>query len=516
MSTARPDGSLEREVQELRSRLREAEEALRAIREGEVDALVVEGPEGPRAQPLGEATHPYRVLVEQMRDAALILSGDGVVLYCNGRLSDLLGMPRKALVGGRLREIAVPEDRARIGTIVERGRSEPLAEEFRLQPAPGSGASDPIPIRIVASPLSTDRIEGICVVATDLTDVKRRERLETQERLTRGIVEYAATAIVVLDGEGHVTRMNSQAADLLGRNAGRVRFQDLLSLPESLEEMAAQSGVREVTVEAEGGERSLLLGIREPGEDLAAMEARWIVTLLDVTERRKAEERLRFQAQLLETVGEAVIATDPEGRVIYWNSGAEEVYGWSAEEAAGRGIMELTVAPESRDRADEIMEALVRGESYSGEFLLRRRDGSTFVGAVTDSPIYDRDGRLAGVVGISRDVSEIKGMEQELRQTQKLRAIGQLAGGVAHDFNNVLTAIQGHTELLLERVEENHPMRGDLEEVAANAERAARLTDQLLAFSRQQMLRPEVLDLGEVMEETESFLRRLIVGCWSL
>jgi two-component system sensor histidine kinase UhpB len=129
---------------------------------------------------------------------------------------------------------------------------------------------------------------------------------------------------------------------------------------------------------------------------------------------RKQQELLSFKASLLAAVGQAVIATDMDGSVIYWNHAAETIFGWSAAEAMGRKVIDLTPSHENRGQATEIMEQLKKGNSWSGEFLVQRKDGSNFPAFVTDSPIYDKKGKMQGVIGVSTDITDRKNAEKEL------------------------------------------------------------------------------------------------------
>lgn len=142
----------------------------------------------------------------------------------------------------------------------------------------------------------------------------------------------------------------------------------------------------------------------------------------DITERKRAEEQIKFQAHLLSVVGNAVIATDMQGQVTYWNPAAEKLYGWSAEEALGRQIVELTPAEQTREQAQEIMAQLAQGKPWSGEFTVRRKDGSEFPAFVFDTPIVDEGGNLTGVIGVSNDVSERKRAEERERLLTRLYA----------------------------------------------------------------------------------------------
>jgi PAS domain S-box-containing protein len=149
-------------------------------------------------------------------------------------------------------------------------------------------------------------------------------------------------------------------------------------------------------------------------------EVRAVVTHADITERKLAGEATRFQSHLLDTVEQAVIATDLTGKITYWNRFAEKLYGWPAAEVTGRNIIEITPSSEAQARAAEIMSHLSAGRSWSGELTLRRRDGTTFPAFVTDTPIYDDEGTLVGIVGISSDGTERKRAEDSLQQLSRI------------------------------------------------------------------------------------------------
>src|SRR4051794_30916097 len=131
-----------------------------------------------------------------------------------------------------------------------------------------------------------------------------------------------------------------------------------------------------------------------------------------------AEERIRFQARLLDAVGHAVIATDPQGKIIYWNRAAQELYGWSEEEVMGRSVLEVTRSEMMLERAEEIRSALMIGRGWSGEFEVRRKDGTSFMAMITDTTVYDEEGYLAAIVSVSTDITERKRAEERLRQAE--------------------------------------------------------------------------------------------------
>jgi PAS domain S-box-containing protein len=135
--------------------------------------------------------------------------------------------------------------------------------------------------------------------------------------------------------------------------------------------------------------------------------------------RRRTEERILFQARMLDAVGEAIIATDVEGKVIYWNRAAEKIYGWSAEEMIGQTLAEILIPEDLREQAAEIRSALREGKPWSGEFPVQRKDGSSFPVHVTDTPVHDDQGNLVGIIGVSTDITEPKRAEAKLKESKR-------------------------------------------------------------------------------------------------
>jgi len=205
-----------------------------------------------------------------------------------------------------------------------------------------------------------------------------------------------------------------------------------------------------------------------------------------------------------------------DGTMTMWNPAAEHAFGWTSEEIIGRPFPMVPEGKEEEFRA--LKDRVFLEGGFSGvEVIRQRKDGAPVDIRLATGPIRDSGGTVIGVVGIMENITERKLMEkalqeseEQLRQSQKIEAIGQLAGGVAHDFNNLLTAIRGYSDLLLHRLDAGSPLRREVEEIQKAGERATSLTRQLLAFSRKQVLQPKVLDLNAVVANMDMLLRRLI------
>lgn len=233
----------------------------------------------------------------------------------------------------------------------------------------------------------------------------------------------------------------------------------------------------------------------------------------DITERQRAEAALRDSEEryrdLVENAHDIIYSQDLQGNYTSMNKAGMQITGYTHEEALALNTQQ-TVAPEYLPKAQEMLTAKLNGEHVTAyEVEIIAKDGHRITVEANTKLVY-HDGVPVGVQGIARDVTERKQLEEQLRQSQKMEAIGQLAGGVAHDFNNLLTAINGYSSLALQRLEDGHSIRPYLEEVKKAGDRAANLTRQLLAFGRKQILQPLAINLNDVVTDMNKMLQRLI------
>ncbi len=221
---------------------------------------------------------------------------------------------------------------------------------------------------------------------------------------------------------------------------------------------------------------------------------------------RQANER---QQAVIQSSPFAIISLDTAGKVKSWNPAAECVFGWTAAEVLDQ-VPFCIDAQQTEEFRDEVRRTAA-GELISGmERRRRRKDGSTVDVAIWTAPLRDADGSVSAIIMAIADISERKKLEEQLRHSQKMEAVGRLAGGVAHDFNNLLTVINGYGHMLVEALRPGDRLHSHAEQIVKAGNQAAALTTQLLAFSRRQMIQPKPVDLNHVITNLEKMLRRVM------
>jgi two-component system CheB/CheR fusion protein len=318
MSTPR-ESALLSELEALTLRCLEAEETLRAIRSGEVDALVVAGSRGDQVFTLRGADHSYRVFLEAMHEGAATLGTDGTLLYCNRRFAEIVATPLEDVIGGSIHRFVRAADRAALDAILREGLASAVSQgELALL-----RGNDLVPVYLAASLLRLEEVEAVCLVVTDLTEQKRNEQIVASEKLARSIFEHASEAIVVCDTEEQVLRASNSALRLCAGNPVGERFST--AFPLAGDSPAEPTAVPFDAVCAgrvvRGIEASLALANGEArrlqvsaGPLLAADGGvlGCVLTLTDITARRRAElevDRARQEAEAANQAKDHFLAT---------------------------------------------------------------------------------------------------------------------------------------------------------------------------------------------------------------
>jgi two-component system cell cycle sensor histidine kinase/response regulator CckA len=440
-------------------------------------------------------------------------------VYWSDELFRLYGLEPQSLPLrlGTYLSLVHPDDRARVGAIIEASLAEGSSFQFdyrvirtgglvRHQHARGS---------VVRAPDGT--VSRMLGTAVDITDrVRQNEALRASEERFRSVFEQSAVGLALADPSSRFISVNRSFARLLGYTTEELCKLSILEIthPDDID--------RTWDVMRQGGEASTTYEKRYLRKDGSTVWGRATVTRLtnddgtpdgsigvieDITQRRLDSETLTNQTELLRSIMDhlpvMVSMFDSAGSPIYINREWERLFGWTLDEARSIDLF-AAMYPDAGD-AMRARVAVREGDVAWNDFEPRARDGRIFQSSWACMCLSD-----GTTLTIGQDMSERRQLQQQLAQAQRLEALGQLAGGVAHDFNNLLTVISGCSEFLRSATCLSPGAADDIAQITAAADRAASLTRQLLAFSRRQILRPEIADANEVVQSTARTLSRLI------
>ncbi|MFN8487950.1 MAG: PAS domain S-box protein [Caldilineaceae bacterium] len=380
------------------------------------------------------------------------------------------------------------------------------------------------PVEVKANYIRLDRDYIVCVVR-DITERKQVEAaLKESEARYRTLFDDNPSMYFTLEADGAVSSVNRFGAEQLGYTISELIGASVLNVFYPEDKAAAQQAVQKCLAQPDQTFRWSLRKVRKDGSMLWVEEtARAIrradgslVVLIvceDITERKRAEQALVESHSLLKAVFEgtsdAVYVKDLAGRYLMINTAGADLLGKTVEDVIGKddqAFFTPETAQQIMDRDHMVIETTT--PQLFEETLTTA--GTTRIYLTSKGVYRDAQGKVIGLIGTSRDVTEQKRLEEQLRQAQKMEAVGRLAGGVAHDFNNLLTVINGYSQLSVRRLSANDPNRRLIGEIQKAGERAANLTNQLLAFSRKQVLQPEVISLNPLLVDLVKLLRRLI------
>jgi len=230
----------------------------------------------------------------------------------------------------------------------------------------------------------------------------------------------------------------------------------------------------------------------------------------DITKNKQDAKVLEKLSSAIDQAAETIVITDIDGKIEYTNPAFEKISGYSKEEVLGKSPKILKSGHQNKEFYESLWTTIKNGETWQGIFKNRRKDNSLYDEEAVISPVFDKDGTIINFVAVKRDITKEMRLEKQLNQAQKMEAVGRLAGGVAHDFNNMLSVILGYSEIILSKLEPNTSFYDDLEQIHKAAEKSMIITRQLLAFARKESISPENINLNKSIEDSIKMLKRLI------
>jgi PAS domain S-box-containing protein len=350
-------------------------------------------------------------------------------------------------------------------------------------------------------------------------NITERKKAEESLNLFRTLIDRSRDMIEVVDPKtGRFLDINETACRELGYTREELLALNVPDVDPMIDHAAfttAAEGLRESGIMLIEGLHRRKDGSTFPVEvniSHVQLEREYAVAVVrDISERIRGEAALRLQSAALNAAANPMFVTNRNGTIEWANKAFSNSSGFSAAEAIGKNPRELLKSGvHDASFYKGLWDTIVAGEVWRGEMVNRRKDGSLHPVEETITPVKNTRGEITHFIAIKRDLTEEKALQAQFLHAQKLESVGRLAGGIAHDFNNLLTVILGTTELASMQLREGDPLRAELLHIEQAGGRAASLTRQLLAFSRKQVMKPQVVNLNTLLADLRSMLQRLI------
>jgi PAS domain S-box-containing protein len=330
-------------------------------------------------------------------------------------------------------------------------------------------------------------------------------------------MNHIALKLIIDPDTGSIVDVNRAAAQFYGwsrEEMKRMRVQDLNTLPEAEVRKSMDLVRKDQQAHFEFQHRRADGSIRDVEVFSSRIQVKGKLYLHsivhDITEQKRMQaERERLMAAI-QQLGEIVLITDVSGKILFANQAFETITGFLREEAIGQTPRILKSGIQDEAFYKELWQTITGGRTWKGRFVNRKKDGKLYTESATISPVKDASGRITHYVAVKRDITERLELEAKFQHAQKLEAIGRLAGGVAHDYNNMINVILGYSQLAMADAAENRKLQDQLQQILKAAQRSAEITQQLLAFARKQTISPRIIDLNTTIEQSLRMLQRLI------
>ena len=494
--------------------LRETNEELEQRVRERTHLLSEEISERKRAQLALEASEQrFRALVEQSADGFALLDENGALTYIGHAI---LGHDAQGMIGTNILDLVHPQDRENAASLLHSIRDQPgavVTGEVRVRDRQGAfrwveGAAK--------NALTVPAVGGVILTYRDVT-ARRAAELAHRERARQLQLALDAGRMGAWDwdiAEGRL-EWSEQLLNIYGVNADSfaitpdaatafVYSEDRERLSKAVRH-AIENGAplhEEFRIVRTDNECRWVLAQGQTFYDESRRPIRMVGVMADVHERKVGAEAAAKLAAIVEYSDDSVASYDLSGMIQTWNRSAERLYGYAAEEIIGRSVA-LLLPSERQEELSTILDALRSGRPVQRMDAVQvRKDGARIQVSLTASPIRDHLGNVIAVSYVSRDITQQKRLEEQVRQKQKLESLGVLSGGIAHDFNNLLVGIMGNASLVLESMRDDDPNKPILEDVLMASTRSADLTRQLLAYAGKGRFETRRADLSEVAQQT--------------
>ena len=455
-----------------------------------------------------------------------ITDSEGKVIAANPAHSKIDGYTQEELVGELFTKVLPPElreDALKLHHEYMAGEWDNISGEWQVLHKNGTRRD----VAVSVARLILD--DGRKFRVSALTDLTEQKLIERQLRYQAQLLENVSDAVIAVDNNHIITSWNTAAEKLYGWTAAEVLGKHLYHIlsykylngesEETIAETALKTGkwVGEVLDRRKDGTEVIV----EARVSQIHNEKDEVIGLVsvnrDITEQKQIERQLRYQAQLLENVSDAVIAIDNDYRITSWNTAAEKLYGWTAAEVMGKKLYPVLPTTYLNGASEQdAIKAMQSAGKWVGEVAQKRKDGTEVIVEACVSYLRNEKGNIIGMVSINRDITEQKRYAEErqrlyeqLQHLQKMESIGRLAGGIAHDFNNILAAILGNVKMATEKTTDEKVTKY-LSRIKAASERASALTQQLLGFARQGKYVPAPVDLFDCVRNVVEMLEHTI------
>ena len=440
----------------------------------------------------------------------------GRFLKINKKHGDLVGLTPEALIGMTFMEITHPDDlKADLANMERLRRGE--VSEFSLEKRFLHKNGTLVWVNLTVTPMWEIGEKPRYHIAV-VEDISERKRAEEALRLTQFAVDRSSDAIYWVRADGRISYANRSACEQLGYSYAELVSMSVSKIdpdfpqedwPAHWDEMK-RAGVKtfEAHHQTKDGE---VFPVEITTNYLVHQGEEYIWAYVrNITELRQADaERVRLSTAI-DQAAEAVEITDREGTIQYVNPAFERISGYTRQEALGQSPRIHKSGKHEESFYKTLWDTITRGETWKGRFTNRKKDGTLYEEEATISPVHDVTGTITNFVAIKRDVTREVALEAQLRQAQRMEAIGQLASGIAHDFDNLLTAITGYVSLARNTLPKDHKALGSLRGIEEAADHASGTTRSLLTLSHNMVMEKEPVELNDLFENSVRMLRRML------